>query len=656
MKLPVWIYWEGHCPDWIKTCRKTIYAHGGDVNLITPAIFDSIREEDRDIDLSHLYIAHRADFIRAYLLAKFGGLYIDSDCIVMKPLQTLFPILDDYDFFAFVQRQGNISNSFIGARENSVIANNFYQRICGILRSGTPIEWLTIGSEALAKSIKETNTPWFELGAEQVQPICWSRPMEFFKKRTLAEHQEFYNSDSYCYMLSGSMTSGILRENPNLDLLDGDSFFSYLVKKSNEERLKMIASNLTFRENTDDDRWAIPEIIYEDMYRVSTTLANLAPAEMSYIINCGAHIGAFSVMCAEFLENVHIYSFEPQKENFEILQKNIRKYERVNAINVAVSIKEEMIYFTPPEEKHMTGRWHIKKNNSEDAVNLNAINLFDFVRSLDKPIFILKLDLEGHEAQIINNAPKDFYNNIKIIIVETHTTRLQHDVLIEHGFQMLFKPHISTDRQFVYIKRNPQEIFTKIFNNNYWGSAESKSGPGSELGQTQTLINGLNNLLKNLKIQSILDIPCGDFNWMQKVDLHNILYTGADIVEELIEKNKIKYASGNIAFQVLDLINDPLPKNDIIIVRDCLVHFSYVDIFKTIKKIKESGAKYLLTTTFTERETNHDIITGEWWPINLQKPPFNFPEPHLIINEKCTEGNMQYTDKSMAFWKINDLC
>lgn len=102
------------------------------------------------------------------------------------------------------------------------------------------------------------------------------------------------------------------------------------------------------------------------------------------------------------------------------------------------------------------------------------------------------------------------------------------------------------------------------------------------------------------------------------------------------------------------MITDPLPQNDLIIVRDCLVHLSYKDIYNAIKNIKSSGSKYLLTTTFTNHDLNHDIVTGDWRAINLQKP-FNFSSPLLVINENCTQGSGEYSDKAMALWEIDKI-
>jgi len=201
-----------------------------------------------------------------------------------------------------------------------------------------------------------------------------------------------------------------------------------------------------------------------------------------------------------------------------------------------------------------------------------------------------------------------------------------------------------------------QEVFTEIYRKNHWKSAESISGTGSEISQTQTLIDELDRLLLQWKIASMLDIPCGDFKWMQKVDLSEIDYLGADIVEDLIAENNSSYAGKtNIRFQVLNLISDPLPKKDLLFVRDCLVHLSYNDIYHALQNIKSSGCKYLLATTFTNCKLNSDIVTGDWRKLNLQQKPFNFPNPLLVINENCTEGNGAFRDKSMALWEIDQI-
>lgn len=200
-----------------------------------------------------------------------------------------------------------------------------------------------------------------------------------------------------------------------------------------------------------------------------------------------------------------------------------------------------------------------------------------------------------------------------------------------------------------------KELFASYYKKNSWHGKESLSGPGSDYEQTKFLVPELEILLNDLKIETMLDAPCGDFNWMKKVDIGKIKYHGADIVDELITVNKNKYGNASIKFSVLDIVNDKLPKVDLIIVRDCLVHLPVDDIFKALKNIKESGSKYLLTTNFLwdHASANQEIKVGGWRRINLTKPPFNFGYPAKII----IEGNIQSNDrdKTMSLWSIKDI-
>ncbi len=190
----------------------------------------------------------------------------------------------------------------------------------------------------------------------------------------------------------------------------------------------------------------------------------------------------------------------------------------------------------------------------------------------------------------------------------------------------------------------------------HWGKTESVSGPGSTLDQTTIVRREISNIIKKYNISTILDLPCGDFNWMQYVDLQNCIYIGADIVAPLIEKNNILYKNSRCRFLHIDATKDSLPSCDLIICRDLLVHLSSNDVFKVLKNFKNSGAKYLLTTFFTNRQgRNSEIESGGWRPINLQKPPFNFPKPEVIINEQCTEQNGSYNDKSLGLWLLQNI-
>jgi hypothetical protein len=199
------------------------------------------------------------------------------------------------------------------------------------------------------------------------------------------------------------------------------------------------------------------------------------------------------------------------------------------------------------------------------------------------------------------------------------------------------------------------EVFNEIHDRKAWNveTFESVSGEGSSLAQTAVLIEELPPVLEKLGVKSILDIPCGDFHWMQHVPVPpDVHYTGADIVASLVENNRSKYAGEHRQFILANLLKDDLPHAGLIFCRDCLVHFSFRDIELALQNIRRSKARYLAITHFSEEPENKDIVTGGWRPLNFCRAPFHFPEPQILINEKCTERGGAFRDKSLAIWVI----
>ena len=103
------------------------------------------------------------------------------------------------------------------------------------------------------------------------------------------------------------------------------------------------------------------------------------------------------------------------------------------------------------------------------------------------------------------------------------------------------------------------DTFRHIFQTNHWCGPDSVSGGGATRSQTQQIEAELPGLLKTLQVDVLLDLPCGDFSWMQFIDLPISRYIGADIVSELIADNQKRYGSQRCQFMTLDKTCEPLP-------------------------------------------------------------------------------------------------
>ncbi len=211
---------------------------------------------------------------------------------------------------------------------------------------------------------------------------------------------------------------------------------------------------------------------------------------------------------------------------------------------------------------------------------------------------------------------------------------------------------------FLIKKSNNDTIFEKIYKKNYWGSAESVSGPGSDLINTQNIRIELPKIISKYKIQKVIDVPCGDFNWMKLVvDQSDIDYLGCDIVEELINLNKKLYSSNRVNFSKLNLMKDQLPDSDLLICRALFYHLDFFSIKKILENFKRSNIKYVLLTNSPNLENfiNKDIINGQFRDLDLFKAPLLFPSNYLYKFEDIRNPHTNIIEQEMILWKMDEL-
>ena len=172
-----------------------------------------------------------------------------------------------------------------------------------------------------------------------------------------------------------------------------------------------------------------------------------------------------------------------------------------------------------------------------------------------------------------------------------------------------------------------KHIFTQYYYDKFWSSHESDSGRGSELKYTSNLRNKLVNFCRKNNVRSILDAPCGDFNWMRHVvNLSNnkIRYVGVDIVKPLIVRNDTYYSNRKINFFCDDITVNLARYNvpDLLVMRDFLFHIPFSDIDSVFQSVKIMNPKFFAVTNHPECNVNTDIIPGGFRELNLSLEPF----------------------------------
>ena len=188
-----------------------------------------------------------------------------------------------------------------------------------------------------------------------------------------------------------------------------------------------------------------------------------------------------------------------------------------------------------------------------------------------------------------------------------------------------------------------RDVFTRIYKENLWGSAHSRSGVGSTPEATASIVENLPALWKQFGIRSMADAPCGDCNWMSRIAPALDRYVGIDIVPPLIAANQQRFPL--LEFRCGDLTRDPLPAVDAIHCRDCFQHLPTHLILSALRNFEASGARWVFLTTNADVSTYHDVVIGGFRPINFLRPPFNFPEPVAAIAE-------DELGRALALWDL----
>jgi hypothetical protein len=175
-------------------------------------------------------------------------------------------------------------------------------------------------------------------------------------------------------------------------------------------------------------------------------------------------------------------------------------------------------------------------------------------------------------------------------------------------------------------------VFDQVYETNYWGSAQSRSGVGSEMSFTEEYRRLLAATLRRHGFRRIFDAPCGDLNWMSKVvDESGIAYIGGDISARVVRSVQERFPALDV--RVFDITKDTFPDTDLWHCRDCLFHLSFADIRRALENFATSSVEYALFTTHKARilHRNLDVPTGGFRFLDLEYGPIGLPPAECYI-------------------------
>jgi len=151
------------------------------------------------------------------------------------------------------------------------------------------------------------------------------------------------------------------------------------------------------------------------------------PDDMSgmVVLDVGGNIGASAVLAAE--RGAKVYAYEPEKSNFELLEKNIERngFEgRIVAVNEGIGIAGERNLYLHKSNSGCHSAYLMDGQDLDEFIytKIKVVDLLTvFLRHELKKVDWLKLDCEGSEGDIIDQAiASGVIRNVEKIAIEFH--------------------------------------------------------------------------------------------------------------------------------------------------------------------------------------------------------------------------------------------
>ena len=265
MENNVFLYWTGNEYKLIKILRNLINLHstngkGYKVNLIT---HENINEYVDDLPhyFYNLCPAHQADYVRVHVIYKYGGIWLDSDVIVLNSLDYLFDLISNKNGF-FIKENNILCNGVFGSKANTPLMENWKKQMTMILNNKkNTVGWNDIGNKLLQKIYNNDKELYNEYeiynGLDNMYPINWNKCVEEFINKPYQNYTNIIRDFQPLIILVNS----VYKQLENLseqEILGGQLPLNYFLNKSieNANIYKSIMYNnlyiiiFTFADNT----------------------------------------------------------------------------------------------------------------------------------------------------------------------------------------------------------------------------------------------------------------------------------------------------------------------------------------------------------------------------------------------------------------------
>ena len=202
-----------------------------------------------------------------------------------------------------------------------------------------------------------------------------------------------------------------------LGIFEGPKLAKTLFPKNNKKNILEVKmkgyKHPIFLRNNSTDISNFHEIFFNIEFPLPN---NLNP---KFIIDAGANVGYASIFFLNKYPKASVIAVEPERENFNILQKNCNNYKNFRSLNSAVWINNGFVKIKNPNVGSTA--FQITNAEKDEPFAFQATTIDTIIENSSFQIIdILKIDIEGVEKQLFEKGNFNWLNKVHVLIIELH--------------------------------------------------------------------------------------------------------------------------------------------------------------------------------------------------------------------------------------------
>lgn len=416
----LYLYWIGEEYKLISILRNLIYLHstngiGYKVHILTNKNISDYIQDIPDY-FSNLCPAHQADFVRINVICDYGGIWLDSDTLVVDSLDSLFDFIETKNGFFIKENNVILINGIFGSRPNTSLMIEWKKqmRILLDIKLGK-IDWCDIGSEML-QDIYNKNPHLYDNynifnGFDNLYPVYWNNCVTEFIDKPYDNYKEIVREYQPLIVLVNSVYLK-LEDKTEKEILEANMPLNYFINKS-FENMKLI--DYDFIEIGTSNFDTLIESADDNIYGISVDAVKYYIDNLPDKLNCKK----LNVGISNINSTLDVYYIP---ENIIEQNKLQNWFKGCNCIN----------NYHPLHISHNVS--HLCKIDKVKVITTYELFYQNNVRNVK----YLKIDTEGHDTIILKSLffyikflPKIFYPNKILFETNENSNSKEVDEIIQ---------------------------------------------------------------------------------------------------------------------------------------------------------------------------------------------------------------------------------